>query len=228
MKKGLIIFAREPVPGKVKTRLARDIGDVAAADLYAAMLNDTINNACSLKNITILIFWALENESLPVLSSTVPLEMFRQNGNNLGERMTNAFETAFSKGISACCIIGSDSPDLPPELIMQAFDHLAYSETDVVYGPAEDGGYYLLGMKQLWQRLFEGISWSSPSVISSTLDRIDELKLHGAPLPTWYDIDTLPELQRLTENTEPSAPLTRTAFQRVFPGIEITGNTGAP
>lgn len=227
MNKGLIIFAREPVPGKVKTRLARDIGDKAASDLYDAMLKDTINNACSLKDVRILIFWALENEPFPVLNSAVHLEMFRQNGNNLGERMTNAFETAFSEGISACCIIGSDSPDLPLELIVQAFDQLACTETDVVYGPAEDGGYYLLGMKQLWRRLFEEILWSSPSVINTTLDRIDELKLHGTSLPVWYDIDTISELQRLTDSTGSSAPLTRRALRNVFPCIDVACSAGA-
>lgn len=227
MSKGLIIFARKPVPGKVKTRLARDIGDNSAADVYSAMLEDIINQASTLKNVRVLIFWSLENEEFPVVNGAAHLEMFRQKGRDLGERMANAFKTAFGNNIDTCCIIGSDSPDLPVDLIAQAFDKLVCDGTDIVYGPTEDGGYYLLGMKQFWQRLFENIPWSSPAVLTTTCARIDELKLHGRSLPSWYDIDTISDLQQLAGNNEVSAPLTRAAFQRIFPHLHSTCSPGA-
>lgn len=226
MNKGLIIFAREPVPGKVKTRLARDIGDKSAADIYSAMLGDIINQTSTLKDIRVLIFWSLENEPFPAINATAHLGVFRQKGSDLGERMANAFSTAFANDINACCIIGSDSPDLPVDFITQAFTNLACDETDIVYGPTEDGGYYLLGMKQLWQRIFENIPWSSPAVLNTTRARIDELKLNGKSLPIWYDIDTLADLQQLAAGSESSAPLTRTAFQSVFPHVHSSRNTG--
>jgi len=217
LSKGLIIFAREPVPGKVKTRLAADIGDDSAADIYTAMLGDIINHSNTLKDVRILIFWALESVEFPIISGTEHIEMYRQNGSDLGERMANAFATAFSFGIKVCCIIGSDSPDLPVKFITQAFANLERDNTDIVYGPTEDGGYYLLGIKQPWQRLFENIPWSSPTVLDTTCARIDELKLHATVLPTWYDIDTIADLQKLAVGSEESAPLTRASFQSIFP-----------
>jgi len=143
MKKALIIFAREPVPGKVKTRLARDVGEQEAAELYAAMLADVLEKAVSLDDVRPLVFRALETGILPDGPEFPGLEMLEQQGADLGERMNNAFIRALSLGIDACCCIGSDLPDLPLDYIRQAFRELEQSETDVVFGPAEDGGYYL-------------------------------------------------------------------------------------
>jgi len=227
LNKGLIIFAREPVPGRVKTRLAKNIGDQAAADLYAAMLGDVINIASSLNDVRIFIFWDLEGEAFPVLNGSAQPVMLRQEGCDLGERMVNAFKTAFANGIDTCCIIGSDSPDLPTEFIIQAFDNLTNREADIVYGPAEDGGYYLLGMKHVWLRLFEDIPWGGPDVTSTTCLRIDELKLHYTTLPAWYDIDTLTELHRLAESPGKSAPLTRSTLQSIFSDLDSTFSPGA-
>jgi rSAM/selenodomain-associated transferase 1 len=215
LSKGLIIFAREPVAGKVKTRLALDIGIKAAADIYTAMLRDTISKASQLEDIRVMIFWAAENDILPALPDLPRVEMFLQRGTNLGQRMENAFETAFNAGISTCCIIGSDSPDLPILFLSQAFHTLETADVDIVYGPAEDGGYYLLGMKRLWSRLFENIRWSTPDVMQITLERIDELQLNGTSLPKWYDIDTLKDLQRLAAAPGVAAPLTREALVKL-------------
>jgi len=213
VSRGLIIFARDPVPGKVKTRLAQRIGNKAAAKIYSAMLSDIVHKASSLTGVRTMIFWAIESGDVPKFPELPCVEMFIQSGSDLGSRMDNAFSAAFSSGISQCCIIGSDSPDLPTALLLQAFDLLDAPDTDIVYGPAEDGGYYLLGMKRPWSALFNNMQWSSPDVLEKTLARINTLGLAGFRLATWYDIDTYDDLQRFFESGAADAPLTLNALQ---------------
>lgn len=208
MNKGLIIFAREPLPGRVKTRLAQDVGDQAAAELYAAMLEDVLERAATLDNIRPLLFWSLETDSKPNYATFPHLQMFKQQGATLGDRMAAAFESAFESGIDTCCIIGSDSPDLPVEYIRKAFEHLENDKVDAVFGPAEDGGYYLLGLRHSWPGLFMDIPWSTGVVLDSSIKRAGELGLRTALLPQWYDLDELRDLSRLLESPEASAPHT--------------------
>ena len=217
MNKGLIIFARKPVPGRVKTRLAQDVGDQAAADLYAAMLDDVLENAANLEGIRTMAFWATDGDTnLPLPAAKV--ESFVQSGMDLGERMAAAFESAFASGMEACCIIGTDSPDLPVEYISKAFDHLDNDEVDAVFGPAEDGGYYLLGLKQWWPGLFQNIPWSTEVVLESSLKRAGELGLRTALLPIWYDLDEMKDLRRLLDSPKASAPRTREAAHKLLQG----------
>jgi uncharacterized protein len=214
VNKGLIVFAREPVPDTVKTRLARDLGAPAATALYAAMLADVLERTASLVDVRVLVFWAQEGDVLPRYPAFPRLEMFRQNGTTLGERMASAFTTAFANGIRTCCIIGSDSPDLPVEYIRQAFCALEQDQADVVFGPAGDGGYYLLGMRRVWARLFEDMPWSTPQVLAVSRARACELRLRTSLLPTWYDIDTIDDLQRLALSPGSEAHHTREAIRR--------------
>jgi len=225
VNKGLIIFAREPLPGKVKTRLARDLGDQAAADLYAAMLGDVLEQAVALDDVRPLLFWSLENAGLPCCPSIPRQQMFAQHGANLGDRMAAALETAFSSGVEACCIIGSDSPDLPVEYIRQAFDHLEQDEADVVFGPAEDGGYYLLGLWRSWPGHFRDIPWSTTTVLESSLKRAGELGLRTTLLPTWYDLDELKDLLRLLDSPATSAPRTRKLARRLCRAGKVNTTT---
>jgi rSAM/selenodomain-associated transferase 1 len=207
-EKGLIIFAREPVPGRVKTRLARDVGDHDASRLYAAMLDDVLELASSLDNVLPLVFWSLETGAMPSYAAFPRLNMLEQRGATLGDRMAHAFETVFGDGLHTCCIIGSDAPDLPAGSIMQAFNLLEQDAADVVFGPAEDGGYYLLGLNTCSPRLFEDIPWSTPRVLESSLERARECGLRTALLPVWYDIDTLEDMRRFLESPG-NAPRTR-------------------
>jgi len=216
VNKGLIIFAREPVPGRVKTRLARYLGDQAATDLYAAMLKDVLENTAELKGVRTMTFWATDGGPAPELPAPHIIESFVQSGMNLGDRMAAAFETAFSSGVEACCIIGSDSPDLPAEYIRQAFDLLEHDETDTVFGPAEDGGYYLLGLRRNWLGFFQNIPWSTTAVLEASLKRAGELGLRITLLPTWYDLDELKDLLRLLESPETSAPRTREVAHKLM------------
>lgn len=216
LRKGLIIFARKPAPGAVKTRLARDVGAPAAAELYSAMLADILGQAGNLPGIRPLLFWACDDDAIPSCPALPVLETFPQTGTTLGSRMEAAFQHAFQSGLEACCIIGTDSPDLPPDYIMQAFALLELGDTDAVFGPADDGGYYLLGLRQVRHGLFTDIPWSTSGVLEASLSRSRELGLQTSLLPTWYDIDTLPDLERLMASPGRSAPRTRQAAGRIL------------
>lgn len=200
MSKALIIFARQPVPGLVKTRLARDVGDETAAQIYRAMLEDTLGVAGGLDEARRMIFWASGADAHSGDIGDCRFEQFTQAGADLGARMAAAFAQAFETGARHCCIIGSDSPGLPPEFIEQAFAMLQRDEADVVFGPCDDGGYYLLGMNRLYPLLFEDIAWSTPLVLETSMRRTRDAGLRFALLPGWYDVDTLADLRRLARD----------------------------
>jgi hypothetical protein len=216
MNKSLIIFAREPLPGRVKTRLAQVIGDQAATDFYAAMLEDTLEQASRLASVQPLMFWSLENSRMPILKHYPQLPMYAQQGNDLGERMATAFEQVFNNNCSPCCIIGTDSPDLPSKYVLQAFEQLERNETDVVFGPAEDGGYYLIGLRQNCPGLFDSIPWSTSLVLEKNLRQAKRLGLRTSLLPTWYDIDTIDDLRRLDRSPITTAARTHRAAQQLL------------
>ena len=201
-KKGLIIFAREPLPGKVKTRLAAGIGDSAAARLYRAMLQDVLDISRKLTDVKTVVFWDCEERTLPLLAKRYQCFSRRQTAGVLGQRMRAAFEAMFSDGIKNCCIIGSDIPDLPLLYIQKAFELLAEDQTDAVFGPSADGGYYLLGLKNMVPQLFTDIDWSTPLVLRQSMEAAQSAGVTTALLPEWYDIDTLDDLKAYQERTK--------------------------
>ena len=203
MKKGLILFAREPIPGQVKTRLAASIGDHAAAELYETMLQDVLKTARQLSDVETVVFWACEEETALLTALT---EKFRCNSRyqrhgDLGQRMQAAFEEMFASGCELCCIIGSDAPDLPISYIQDAYRLLETKPVDVVFGPSKDGGYYLLGLRQVRPQVFEHIPWSSPEVLEQSLAIVRDSGMTAALLPEWQDIDTFEDLQAFQERT---------------------------
>ncbi|MGA9118920.1 MAG: TIGR04282 family arsenosugar biosynthesis glycosyltransferase [Bacteroidota bacterium] len=190
-KKGLLIFAKFPDVGNVKTRLGRTIGMQKAASVYQELAGHTfaIGADVARRGVTVYIFF----------EATVPEEVVRnwvrrpfsyapQVGTTLGERMRNAFDLTFARGMDEAVIVGTDIPGLSSPLIDAAFEFLR--SKDVVIGPAADGGYYLLGMKAPTKDLFSGIVWSTPAVLPSTIDRIDQAGLRYALLEQLADIDT--------------------------------------
>jgi len=225
MSRGLIIFARQPVPGRVKTRLAGAVGAPAAAELYSAMLADVLEQAAALPGIRPLLFWDCDGTGTPHRPDVPAMESFEQRGADLGLRMADAFGRAFGLGCEVCCVIGSDSPDLPPKYIRQAFALLESGETDVVFGPAEDGGYYLVGMKEIHPHLFADIAWSTPAVLATSLERARGLGLRTSLLEPWYDIDTLDDLARLLGTSATNAPRTRRAAAGLLRDRDVTFTT---
>jgi glycosyltransferase A (GT-A) superfamily protein (DUF2064 family) len=113
--------------------------------------------------------------------------------------MQAAFEEMFKDGCELCCIIGSDAPDLPYSYILEACQLLTAQQADVVLGPSKDGGYYLLGMRQIWPQLFTNIPWSSSDVLEQSLAAARDAGLSTALLPEWQDIDTVEDLIEFQE-----------------------------
>ena len=198
-KRGLIVFAREPLPRVVKTRLAAAVGDQAASELYELMLRDTLKNSLQLSDIETVVFWACEEKSLPLLTERYRCNSRCQVSGNLGQRMQVAFEEMFAGGCEICCIIGSDTPDLPLTYIQDAYQLLATLQSDAVFGPSLDGGYYLLGLRQAWPQLFANISWSTADVLEQSLTAAQGLGLKTTLLPEWQDIDTIEDLHAFQE-----------------------------
>lgn len=199
----LLIFVKNPVPGRVKTRLATDIGPERALEMYLSLMGHTFIEASKFGqqyadgNTTIAVYFS---DAVPVrkdflLDLPEAFELHQQRGKGLGERMKNAFEEGFDKGISQQVIIGSDCPQLAAGHLEQAFN--ALSTSDAVIGPARDGGYYLLGMGRLHAGLFDLEAWSHAEVFTQTLARIRDEQLSYAQIEELSDVDTLADLRRL-------------------------------
>jgi rSAM/selenodomain-associated transferase 1 len=190
----LLIFVKYPEPGKVKTRLAEDIGKRRAARIYSSMAKTVIHNVSTSRKYGSIIFVDPPERKSEVENwlQINGCDFFPQGGKSLGERMANAFAKAFSLGAEKGVIIGTDCVEISENLISQAFD--ALYEADVVLGPAEDGGYYLLGLKEPTPEIFSDIRWSTNLVLSQTLERLREIGLRFKLLKTLRDIDTASDL----------------------------------
>ncbi len=186
----LIIFAKLPRPGEVKTRLGKSIGMEKAAEIYKQFAEQAFTLADGLKSkgVTIYIFFVPGAEMNEVGAWVGRDFLFiEQAGDNLGERMYNAFGRTFADGAKRSVVIGTDVPELNSSIIDSAFSQL--DGHDIVLGPSTDGGYYLLGMKSL-QPVFDGIEWSTDRVLRQTLDRLTSLHLSNAMLREIADVDT--------------------------------------
>ncbi|MBS1517774.1 MAG: TIGR04282 family arsenosugar biosynthesis glycosyltransferase [Bacteroidetes bacterium] len=190
MKEAIIVFAKNPVKGNVKTRLAADIGIDKAHDIYVKLLKHTHDITKDLECGKFLYLTERKDEQL--FDGNYRQEL--QNGPDLGERMKRAFDEVFKKGFRKILIIGTDCPGLNPEIINTAFEKL--NENDFVLGPTDDGGYYLLGMKKTSAYLFEDIVWSTEEVLSETVKRIEKNKKSHFLLNKLKDIDDLEDLQK--------------------------------
>ena len=188
----LIIFVKNPVPGKVKTRLAASIGKHKATIIYKELLQHTYRISFKLE-IDIVLFYADQVDSPSFWPA--PHKKKLQKGNDLGERMSNASKWAFDNRYEKVIIIGSDCYDLSKEIIESAFLYLG-EKTDVIIGPCFDGGYYLIGMNAHRSILFTNITWSTSTVLAQTLRAVDLEKLSIRKLPILSDIDTIQDLRK--------------------------------
>lgn len=193
----IMVFVKAPVPGKVKTRLCPPLSPTQAATLYAAFVKDTLAAARSAARSHAEVFYdsSAEFPDLRWLDHASPLLFFPQQGDDLGTRLDQAFRSAFSRGVQKAVTIGSDTPHIEPTAIEGAFSLL--DQADVVLGPAADGGYYLIGLKEPHDCLFQGISWSTADVLRQTLDRAKQRGLKTATLPISFDVDTISDLRKL-------------------------------
>jgi uncharacterized protein len=200
----LVIFAKAPIPGQVKTRLCPPLTADEAATLHGSFVLDTLERtkaavgklklpfdrylACSPS--TTAVFFKIMEERQGV-------KLIDQVGDDLGARMKQVFETMFTRGYQHVLIVGTDVPSLPLEHYQQALALL--DKHDLVLGPAHDGGYYLIGLNKPMPALFENIPWSTDRVLSLTREKADGLGVSPALLSAWRDIDTIDDLKALIE-----------------------------
>jgi rSAM/selenodomain-associated transferase 1 len=189
------IFVRIPESGTVKTRLVPPLADDDACALYEAFLRDLFCRLERLKKVAITVFVSGGDPSGLRDMAPERFVLVGQEGRDLGERMKNAFDSLLDAEGDMAVIIGSDSPDLPLAFIKRAFLKLKHKE--IVLGPASDGGYYLIGLKRLVPRLFDGVDWGTGSVLEETLRIVHEQGMSGGLLPLWYDVDDVDSLALL-------------------------------
>ncbi len=186
----LIIFAKNPELGKVKTRLAADIGDKKALEIYRFLLQYTAVQTEKL-SVGKRLYFSEKISKTGIFSDEIFSKKI-QKGKDLGERMENAFRDAFLEKYRKVVIIGTDLPEITTELLNKAFRVL--DENDYVFGPAKDGGYYLLGMKCLHSALFQNINWSTATVLEESLVKISKKKTVKLLKPL-NDIDTIEDIE---------------------------------
>ncbi|HWN75349.1 MAG TPA: TIGR04282 family arsenosugar biosynthesis glycosyltransferase [Candidatus Udaeobacter sp.] len=194
----LLVFAKTPKPGKVKTRLLAAVSAEDAAALHAACIEDTRRLALKLRGCDVFVFAAGGTRHFRKLvkkqGSGARVRVLPQRGSDLGTRMENAFRKCFAMGYREVVVIGTDTPWMGAERVRQAFADLRAN--DVVIGPAEDGGYYLLGMRKMVPKIFRTIPWSTERVLELTLKKIVALKLQRKLLRRDFDLDRPEDLKR--------------------------------
>ena len=186
----LIIFAKNPELGKVKTRLAATLGDEVALAIYFQLLTKTKEVAAGLNEDKVVYYSSYLEEG--DLWNEDHFRKAVQSEGDLGERMKNAFIDAFDQGYERVCIIGSDCMEITTEILEEAFGKL--HNRDAVIGASEDGGYYLLGMSKMTPALFDNKAWSTDEVFISTLEDFERLGMDHAELPVLNDVDTQKDL----------------------------------
>lgn len=201
----LIIFAKEPAPGQVKTRLSPPLPPALTAELYHCFLKDVLAEMAGLPGIDT----ALAHDppfARDFFASLAPpgVKLVAQAGAGLGHRLSEAVAWGFAQGHPAVLLRNSDSPDLPGAYVREGREVLLRGRADVVLGPCPDGGYYLVGLSRPCPELFHDIAWSTAAVLPQTLARAEHLGLTVHLLPLWPDIDTFDELLNFLKH--PHAP----------------------
>jgi len=198
------IMAKAPLAGEVKTRLVPPLTQAEAAELNICFLRDMAANIVSVSETEaasgLIVYTPIGSES--AFDGLVPsgFQLLAQRGPSLGERLCNATDDLLRQGYGAVCLINSDSPTLPGTILVRAMELLARDGDRVVLGAAEDGGYYLIGLKRAHGNLFNGIEWSTANVLTRTTQRAAEIALPVEMLPPWYDVDDAYTLNRLCED----------------------------
>jgi rSAM/selenodomain-associated transferase 1 len=212
----LAVMAKAPRPGKVKTRLSPPLTPDQAAAINICFLRDTTENLTTIattgKAAGIISYTPIGDE--PLFDNLLPsnFSLIPQRGDNFGERLLATTEDLLICGYSSVCLIDSDSPTVPATAFQQAVTELQKPGDRIVIGPAQDGGYYLIGLKRPHPELFANITWSTSTVFAETLAAAKSANLETVILPLWYDVDDATTMAILTaellHNTPP--PFTTT------------------
>ena len=219
MSAALVMFAKAPIPGQVKTRLSPDLTADEAATLHGSFVLDTLERtkaAASKFNLPIDRFLACAPSSshvfFRIMEARHGVTLLDQQGDDLGARMHDIFDRLFAQGYQQICLVGTDVPSLPLPHYRDALR--ALSQHDLVIGPARDGGYYLIGLTRPHPELFINIPWSTNRVMDLTQQKAVAAGLKIAILPTWSDVDTVDDLRALID--ENVADKKRPKQERVF------------
>jgi hypothetical protein len=219
MENALIVVAKEPVPGRTKTRLCPPFTPESAAEFYRCLLLDTLALMARLEMADHTVAYTPDS-ARGYFEGLAPngFRLVLQQGGDLGERLANALAHHFDLGYRRAVIMNSDGPTLPQACLEAAFSGL--DSADVTLGLSHDGGYYLIGMKRLHPDLFRGIDWSTEQVIPQTLAICRRLGLAVHQLPAWYDVDVEADLARLAGDLarDPAAAPRTWAFLQSWEG----------
>ncbi len=199
--RALIFFLKYPEKGLVKTRLAKDLGDDFVLELYMNFIIDILDSFSAI-NSDIILAYSCSRENIHNVPFFNGYNCIVQKGNDLGERIYAAFLEASSLGYSKLILIGSDSPDLPAEIISEAFENL--NRNDIVLGPSTDGGYYLIGMgrEKIEYSIFEGVPWSTSHVLERTIYNLKSNGTSWKLLKVWNDIDDTKDLKKFYDKNK--------------------------
>jgi rSAM/selenodomain-associated transferase 1 len=208
LRRAAIVMAKQPERGQAKTRLSPPYTQAQAAALAEALLRDTLTNLTRAGCAETVLAFAPSEAAAWFAGEFPTLARIAQPDGDLGVRMRGVLDAAWRLRYQPCVLLGADSPDLPPDLLCAAFDALrpGAAGADVVLGPAADGGYYLLGLKERQPELFREIAWGSAYVLAQTRARAEARGLRVHLLPPWYDIDTAADLDRLHANLQTAPP----------------------
>ncbi len=220
----LVIFAKWPLPGQVKTRLCPPLRPDQAAELARYFLLDTVERVSRIEEVQVWVAYTpADSEARFRTLLPASVRYLPQRGTNLGERELNIFIDLFEKEATRVAIMGSDIPSVPLAYLRSAFDLLKIPNCDAVLGPSRDGGYYCIGApagRPALPALFEHIEWSTEKVMQQTLRQARLHNLNIRLIPRWYDVDTVEDMRKLAEQLkeiadEESAPRTRNFLNRL-------------
>lgn len=199
-KARVLVFAKAPVPGQVKTRMAGNLGKPGAALLHRQLLSQTLRRLTQAQLAPVELWCAPDTQHgfFIVCRRTYGVRLRRQQGRDLGERMGHALRTVLKEGSSFAVIVGSDCPMLDATYLRHGLTGLRAGQ-DAVLGPTEDGGYVLVGLRKPFPELFRGILWGKSTVLAATRGRLKRGGLHWTELPLTWDVDRPADLRRLRQ-----------------------------
>jgi rSAM/selenodomain-associated transferase 1 len=217
----LAVMAKAPIPGKVKTRMVPPLTHEQAAQLFQVLLLDQLEHLTALEDVDLYVaFTPVEAKTL--IKGIVPanFQCFHQRGHDLGERMYEVFAELWRRGHRNLVLIGGDLPVVPFLFLRDAFKVLQREDRQLVFGPSEDGGYYLVGMNQPTPEIFQEMSWSHDQVLKQTTEKVTRLGIDFGLLPGWFDLDTIKDLERLRAKADPAI---RAAMKRTVDYLRRLG-----